>query len=189
MDFELSLSRARNLHSSSAASQRLQAGTARWIEKGADDGEKGKLEVKRCLREAFETGSGKQRIFETKRMSRFSISLAAVQDSTTWDADSALFALFSLRFMRITCPASVLHHRLRSYFTPTPDGLASHTPNVRQSIHVSRYRTAGNSQTSNILRNTLTNRYKLVRGALDFGAVANRTKSRSKYGAKKPKKA
>ncbi|KAH8087982.1 putative ribosomal protein S12 [Filobasidium floriforme] len=31
-------------------------------------------------------------------------------------------------------------------------------------------------------------RYKLVRGALDFSGVANRTASRSKYGAKKPKK-
>ncbi|KAK4684515.1 small subunit ribosomal protein S12, partial [Tremellales sp. Uapishka_1] len=31
-------------------------------------------------------------------------------------------------------------------------------------------------------------RYKLVRGALDFGGVASRTKSRSKYGTKKPKK-
>ncbi|PSS05311.1 hypothetical protein BD289DRAFT_478205 [Coniella lustricola] len=32
-------------------------------------------------------------------------------------------------------------------------------------------------------------RYKLVRGALDLGGVANRTNSRSKYGTKKPKKA
>ncbi|KAF8443071.1 hypothetical protein L210DRAFT_959064 [Boletus edulis BED1] len=31
-------------------------------------------------------------------------------------------------------------------------------------------------------------RYKMVRGALDFGGVAGRTQSRSKYGAKKPKK-
>jgi len=31
-------------------------------------------------------------------------------------------------------------------------------------------------------------RYKLVRGAVDFGGVVNRTKKRSKYGAKKPKK-
>ncbi|KAI5455006.1 hypothetical protein NCC49_002281 [Naganishia albida] len=30
-------------------------------------------------------------------------------------------------------------------------------------------------------------RYKLVRGAQDFGGVASRTKSRSKYGTKKPK--
>ncbi|OBZ71249.1 30S ribosomal protein S12 [Grifola frondosa] len=30
-------------------------------------------------------------------------------------------------------------------------------------------------------------RYKLVRGCLDLGAVVNRTTSRSKYGAKKPK--
>ncbi|GBE84955.1 37S ribosomal protein S12, mitochondrial [Sparassis crispa] len=30
-------------------------------------------------------------------------------------------------------------------------------------------------------------RYKVVRGALDFGPVVNRTSSRSKYGAKKPK--
>ncbi|KDN48525.1 ribosomal protein S12 [Tilletiaria anomala UBC 951] len=30
-------------------------------------------------------------------------------------------------------------------------------------------------------------RYHLVRGALDFGGVANRTTSRSKYGTKKPK--
>lgn len=32
-------------------------------------------------------------------------------------------------------------------------------------------------------------RYHLVRGALDFSGVANRTTSRSKYGAKKPKEA
>ncbi|PWN88177.1 ribosomal protein S12 [Acaromyces ingoldii] len=32
-------------------------------------------------------------------------------------------------------------------------------------------------------------RYHLVRGALDFGGVANRTTSRSKYGTKKPKAA
>ncbi|CAI6090910.1 hypothetical protein V2G26_015333 [Clonostachys chloroleuca] len=32
-------------------------------------------------------------------------------------------------------------------------------------------------------------RYHLVRGALDLGGVANRSTSRSKYGAKKPKKA
>jgi small subunit ribosomal protein S12 len=32
-------------------------------------------------------------------------------------------------------------------------------------------------------------RYHLVRGALDLGGVANRATSRSKYGAKKPKKA
>ncbi|KAJ9106090.1 hypothetical protein QFC21_001230 [Naganishia friedmannii] len=32
-------------------------------------------------------------------------------------------------------------------------------------------------------------RYKLVRGAQDFGGVASRTKSRSKYGTKKPKTA
>jgi small subunit ribosomal protein S12 len=31
-------------------------------------------------------------------------------------------------------------------------------------------------------------KYKVVRGALDFGAVVNRVKSRSKYGAKRPKK-
>ncbi|KAF8555221.1 ribosomal protein S12 [Imleria badia] len=31
-------------------------------------------------------------------------------------------------------------------------------------------------------------RYKLVRGALDFGGVVGRTQSRSKYGVKKPKK-
>ncbi|EIM85894.1 ribosomal protein S12 [Stereum hirsutum FP-91666 SS1] len=30
-------------------------------------------------------------------------------------------------------------------------------------------------------------KYKLVRGALDFGGVVNRRTSRSKYGAKKPK--
>ncbi|KAH9950584.1 ribosomal protein S12 [Amylocystis lapponica] len=30
-------------------------------------------------------------------------------------------------------------------------------------------------------------RYKLVRGALDFGAVVNRMTARSRYGAKKPK--
>ncbi len=30
-------------------------------------------------------------------------------------------------------------------------------------------------------------RYHLVRGALDFSGVANRTTSRSKYGTKKPK--
>jgi len=30
-------------------------------------------------------------------------------------------------------------------------------------------------------------RYKLVRGALDCGAVVNRMTARSKYGAKKPK--
>ncbi|KAM6533904.1 hypothetical protein FALCPG4_006848 [Fusarium falciforme] len=32
-------------------------------------------------------------------------------------------------------------------------------------------------------------RYRLVRGALDLGGVANRTTSRSKFGTKKPKKA
>ncbi|RSH79374.1 40S ribosomal protein S12 [Apiotrichum porosum] len=32
-------------------------------------------------------------------------------------------------------------------------------------------------------------RYKAVRGALDFNGVAGRTRSRSKYGVKKPKKA
>ncbi|CAG8954509.1 hypothetical protein HYFRA_00004422 [Hymenoscyphus fraxineus] len=32
-------------------------------------------------------------------------------------------------------------------------------------------------------------RYRLVRGALDLGGVGNRVTSRSKYGAKKPKKA
>ncbi|CAD6890949.1 unnamed protein product [Tilletia controversa] len=32
-------------------------------------------------------------------------------------------------------------------------------------------------------------RYKLVRGALDFGGVANRMTARSKYGTKKPKAA
>ncbi|KAI0056565.1 ribosomal protein S12 [Artomyces pyxidatus] len=31
-------------------------------------------------------------------------------------------------------------------------------------------------------------RYKLVRGALDFGGVVNRVTARSRYGAKKPKK-
>ncbi|THH16548.1 hypothetical protein EW146_g4096 [Bondarzewia mesenterica] len=31
-------------------------------------------------------------------------------------------------------------------------------------------------------------KYKLVRGALDFGGVVNRVTARSKYGAKKPKK-
>ncbi|KAA1477546.1 ribosomal protein S12/S23 [Dentipellis sp. KUC8613] len=31
-------------------------------------------------------------------------------------------------------------------------------------------------------------RYKLVRGALDFGGVVNRVSARSRYGAKKPKK-
>jgi len=31
-------------------------------------------------------------------------------------------------------------------------------------------------------------KYKLVRGAIDFGGVVNRMKKRSKYGAKKPKK-
>jgi small subunit ribosomal protein S12 len=30
-------------------------------------------------------------------------------------------------------------------------------------------------------------RYKVVRGALDFGGVAGRAKGRSKYGVKKPK--
>ncbi|GFZ49019.1 37S ribosomal protein S12, mitochondrial [Saitozyma sp. JCM 24511] len=32
-------------------------------------------------------------------------------------------------------------------------------------------------------------RYKVIRGALDFSGVAGRTRARSKYGAKKPKKA
>jgi len=32
-------------------------------------------------------------------------------------------------------------------------------------------------------------RYTLVRGTLDFGGVVGRTKARSKYGAKKPKRA
>ncbi|KDQ09875.1 hypothetical protein BOTBODRAFT_137353 [Botryobasidium botryosum FD-172 SS1] len=32
-------------------------------------------------------------------------------------------------------------------------------------------------------------RYKIIRGALDFSAVAGRMRARSKYGAKKPKKA
>jgi small subunit ribosomal protein S12 len=31
-------------------------------------------------------------------------------------------------------------------------------------------------------------RYKIVRGALDFGGVVNRQSARSRYGAKKPKK-